>query len=71
MVKEKLIIINYFNMTPTDPVPFGQYKGTAIKDVPASYLDWLEKQIRPKAPNKRNLSEKYVLEYIDSKKQSK
>jgi hypothetical protein len=25
-------------------MPFGKYKGTPMKDVPASYLDWLHGQ---------------------------
>lgn len=58
-------------MTPSDPMPFGEYKGQPMSAVPASYLQWLEKKIRPKAPNKRLLSEKHVLEYIDRSKNEK
>lgn len=25
----------------TDPMPFGQYKGVPMQDVPASYMHWL------------------------------
>ena len=28
-------------LTDTDPMPFGKYKGTPMQDVPASYLHWL------------------------------
>ncbi len=28
-------------MKDTDKFPFGKYKGKAIQDVPASYLNWL------------------------------
>ena len=24
-----------------EPMPFGKYKGTKMKDVPSDYLDWL------------------------------
>lgn len=53
----------------TTPMPFGQHKGTLMMNVPARYLIWLEGEIKPKAPNKRTLCEKYLLEYIDTNKQ--
>lgn len=28
-------------LTDTDLMPFGKYKGTPMQDVPASYLHWL------------------------------
>lgn len=28
-------------LTDTDPMPFGKYKGTPMQDVPAFYLHWL------------------------------
>lgn len=45
-----------------DPMPFGKHRGTAMKDVPASYLLWLgdeglESDSRPEA--------KAVGEYIE------
>lgn len=27
-------------LTDDSPIPFGKHKGTLMKDVPASYLDW-------------------------------
>jgi uncharacterized protein (DUF3820 family) len=28
-------------LSDTDPMPFGKYKGTPMQDVPASYFHWL------------------------------
>jgi len=28
-------------LNDTDPMPFGQYKGKPMQDVPANYLHWL------------------------------
>jgi len=28
----------------SDPMPFGKHKGKEMRDVPASYLDWLRDQ---------------------------
>jgi len=28
-------------LTDTDPMPFGKYRGIPMKDVPAKYLFWL------------------------------
>jgi len=35
MAKEEMILGD------TDPMPFGQYKGKPMQDVPASYFHWL------------------------------
>lgn len=32
-------------MTDTDPMPFGKYKGTAMANVPASYLAWVKRMV--------------------------
>jgi uncharacterized protein (DUF3820 family) len=31
-------------LTDTDKMPFGKWQGTAMQDVPASYLVWLDGQ---------------------------
>ena len=31
-------------LTDNDPMPFGKYKGKPMRDVPATYLDWLYDQ---------------------------
>lgn len=46
-------------------MPFGAHKGKNLANVPASYLLWLKEQIEPKAPNKRSLTEKLLLDYIE------
>lgn len=53
------------NFTDETLMPFGKHQGKKLANVPASYLLWLEDQIKPKAPNKRTLNEKLLLEYIE------
>lgn len=31
-------------LTDNSPMPFGKYRGRKMKEVPASYLDWLHGQ---------------------------
>jgi len=37
-------LIGITKLTDDDPMTFGQHKGTPMKNVPASYLMWLERQ---------------------------
>lgn len=57
------------HFTDETRMPFGKYKGTKLANVPASYLLWLYEQIKPMAPNKRSLDQKYLLEYIEDNKE--
>jgi hypothetical protein len=43
----------------TDPMPFGKYKGTAMVNVPASYLLWVKKNVD------RNTITQSSLDYIE------
>lgn len=44
-------------LTDTCPMPHGKHKGTAMQDVPASYLIWYDREATYKAPE--------VIAYID------
>lgn len=45
---------------------FGKaHQGKKMIDVPASYLLWVYDTIKPIAPNKRNLTQKHLAEYIE------
>lgn len=46
-------------MEDTDLMPFGVHKGTEMANVPASYLIWVEDNVR------ENSFTKKVLEYIE------
>jgi uncharacterized protein (DUF3820 family) len=46
----------------TDPMPFGKYKGTAMQDVPASYLLWLW----TKRPLQDDRVELYIKKSLDA-----
>lgn len=52
-----------------DLMPFGKYKNWKLINVPAYHLLWLAKEIEEKAPNKRNISEALILEYVDENKE--
>lgn len=51
-------------MTYTDEslMPFGQHKGLALDEVPASYLIWLGEKLKEK--DKLNSTERALLDYI-------
>lgn len=49
-------------------MPFGNHKNIKLANVPASYFLYLEPLIKEKAPNKRNLTEKLLLDYITENK---
>ena len=36
----------FTRLTDETTMPWGKYKGSALEDVPASYLFWLENKIR-------------------------
>ena len=42
-------------MKDTDLMPFGIYKGKAMANVPASYLMWVEDNVKPNAMTNRVL----------------
>ena len=52
-------------MKDDDLMPFGKFKGQKLIEVPSWHLKWVGNNIREKAPNKRNLTEKLLLKYID------
>ncbi len=51
-------------MTDEDPMPFGKYKGTAMANVPASYLMWVKKNVH-KTPFTEPVL-KYIWENLDA-----
>lgn len=61
-------VLKMSQLKDDDLMPFGKYAGKYMWDVPGSYLLWLEEKIKHKAPNKRSLQEKYLLEYIEDNK---
>jgi hypothetical protein len=46
-------------------MPFGKYKNIRLANIPASYFFYLEPGMKEKAPNKRSLTEKLLLDYIN------
>jgi len=48
----------------TDPMPFGRFKGTALANVPASYLRWVKENVY-KNPSNEGLF-KYIYENWDA-----
>lgn len=61
----KLPVDQTSKYTDNDPFPFGKYKGVKMANVPATYLLWLEGEILHAAPNKRSLTHKFLLTYIE------
>lgn len=56
-------------LTDDSKMPFGKYKDTQMKNVPASYLLWLEDKINTTFSKNRSLTEKELLKYIEENKQ--
>ncbi len=57
-------------LNDNDTMPFGKFKGSKMIDVPDSDLKWWKETISGKAPNKRSLAEKLVLNHILDKEES-
>ncbi len=57
-------------LNDNDPMPFGKFRDSKMIDVPAWHLKWLKENISGKAPNKRSLAEKLVLNHILDKEES-
>lgn len=60
-------------MTVTDEsiMIFGKHVGKKMSELPESYLDFMEKAIKPLAPNKRTAQQAFIMSYIESKKTCK
>lgn len=52
-------------------MPYGAHKGKLLKDVPASYFDWLAGQIKEKSKLHWTLTEKLLIKYYDNIQQYK
>lgn len=56
-------------LTDRSPMPWGKYENLPLEEVPAWYLLYIYEKMKPKAPNKRNLSEKMLMVYIEDNMQ--
>lgn len=52
-----------------DAMPFGKHKGKKMMDVPASYILYMYDLIKPIAPNKRYLTQKDFVKYVEANKE--
>jgi len=52
-------------LTDSDIITFGKYKGKKLSELPNDYVDWLKNEIEKKSRLRMTLSEKSILKYFN------